>query len=89
MRHLQRQAKAIDQLGTSSPRQTRPRPWLIMKLIASAVIISAADHVALVLAILVVAQDDSTDGAQVAQDLVDRGEDLALVGFAPFARRSC
>src|SRR5262249_23001999 len=46
-------------------------------------------EIALVLAVLVVAQDDHAAGVQLGQDIVDRNEDLVAVGFRHFDRRSC
>ena len=54
-------------------RQTRPRPCLAMKLMASGVTFSAAKReIAFILAILVVNHDDHSPGA----DLFDRGGDV-------------
>ena len=55
-------------------RQMRPRPCMAMKLMASGVTISAAMHeIALVLAVLVVDEDDHLARA----NLIDRGVDAA------------
>ena len=60
-----------------SARQIRPRPCLAMKLIASGVAICAGnDQVALVLAVLVIDQDEHAAIARLLDDFLDRGERL-------------
>ena len=56
-----------------------PRPWVAMKLMASGVTNSAAMHeVALVLAVLVVDEDDHLAGADVVDGAVDALEERGL-----------
>ena len=69
--------------------QIRPRAYLAMKLIASAVTnCGGDDEVALVLAVLVVDDDDEAARAEVLDRLLDGGEALGLFG-AVFVHGRC
>ncbi len=57
----------------------RPRPWVAMKLMSPGVTSSAAMHeVALVLAVLVVDEDDHAPGADVGDGVVDALDELRV-----------
>ena len=75
---IERQARAGRADRPSSAMQIRPRPCLAMKLIASGVIFCRRNRqVALVLAVLVVDDDDHAARADGFDRLLDRGERAA------------
>ncbi len=67
------------QIAGDMARQTMPQPLRIMKLIASGRgILGGDDQVALVLAVLVIDQDDHAAGLQFGQGLFDGAEILRI-----------
>ena len=78
-RRHHRQARGARSAPRSSVRQMRPRPCVAMKLMASGVTNCAAmREVALVLAVLVVDEDDHLAGADVGDGAVDALEELRV-----------